>query len=68
MVTTDKIPKNYTMDILSVGPNSQLKARMQQIIWHQETQNIVKVSRDKETICSMEESFAAYNQLVSLSK
>ena len=39
--------KNDTKDMLSLPPISQLKARMHQIIWNQEVQNVIKVSHDK---------------------
>jgi hypothetical protein len=51
--------KNDTRDMLSVGSISQLKARMQQIVWRQEIQNVVNVSHDKKVIRRMEKLLAA---------
>ena len=51
--------KNDTKDMLSVPPISQLKARMQQILWRQEVQNVIKVSHDKKVIRRLEKLLAA---------
>jgi SRSO17 transposase len=51
--------KNHTKDMLSVSPMSQLKARMQQILWHQEVQNVIKGSHDKKVIRRLEKLLAA---------
>jgi SRSO17 transposase len=51
--------KNETKDMLSVPPISQLKARMQQILWRQEVQNVIKVSHDKKVIRRLEKLLAA---------
>lgn len=51
--------KNDTKDMLSLPPISQLKARMHQIVWHQEVQNVIKVSHDKKVIRRLEKLLAA---------
>jgi len=51
--------KNETKEMLSVPPISQLKARMHQIIWHQEVQNVIKVSHEKTVIRRLEKLLAA---------
>jgi len=51
--------KNDTKDMLSLPTISQLKARMHQIIWHQEVQNVIKVSHDKKVIRRLEKLLAA---------
>ena len=51
--------KNNTKDMLSLPPISQLKARMHQIVWRQEVQNVIKVSHDKKVICRLEKLLAA---------
>ena len=51
--------KNDTKDMLSVLPISQLKTRMHQIVWHQEVQNVIKVSHDKKVIHRLEKLLAA---------
>jgi hypothetical protein len=51
--------KNDTKDMLSVRPISQLKARMHQIIWHQEVQNVIKYSHEKPVIRRLEKLLAA---------
>ena len=51
--------KNDTKDMLSLPPISQLKARMHQIVWRQEVQNVIKVSHDKKVIRRLEKLLAA---------
>ena len=51
--------KNETKEMLSLPPISQLKARMQQILWRQEVQNVIKVSHDKKVIRRLEKLLAA---------
>jgi hypothetical protein len=51
--------KNETKEMLSVPSISQLKARMHQIIWHQEVQNVIKVSHEKTVIRRLEKLLAA---------
>jgi len=51
--------KKDTKDMLSVEAISQLKARMHQIIWRQEVQNIVKFSHEKPVIRRLEKLLAA---------
>jgi len=51
--------KNDTMDMLLLPPISQLKARMHQIVWNQEVQNVIKVSHDKKVIRRLEKLLAA---------
>lgn len=51
--------KNKTKDMLSVPPISQLKARMHQIVWRQEVQNVIKVSHEKTVIRRLEKLLAA---------
>lgn len=51
--------KNDTKDMLSLPSISQLKARMHQIVWHQEVQNVIKVSHDKKVIRRLEKLLAA---------
>ena len=51
--------KNDTKDMLSLSPISQLKARMHQIVWNQEVQNVIKVSHDKKVIRRLEKLLAA---------
>jgi len=51
--------KNDTKDMLSIPPISQLKTRMQQILWRQEVQNIIKGSHDKKVIRRLEKLLAA---------
>jgi hypothetical protein len=51
--------QNDTKDVLSVEPISQLKARMRQIVWHQEVQNVIKISHDKKVIRRLEKLLAA---------
>jgi SRSO17 transposase len=51
--------KNDTKDMLSLPPVSQLKARMRQIVWNQEVQNVIKVSHDKKVIRRLEKLLAA---------
>jgi SRSO17 transposase len=48
-----------TKDMLSVETISQLKARMAQIVWRQEVQNIVKCSHEKPVIRRLEKLLAA---------
>jgi len=50
---------NDTKEMLSLGPISQLKARMHQIVWRQEVQNVIKVSHDKNVIRRLEKLLAA---------
>ena len=51
--------KNETKDMLSVPPISQLKARMHQIVWRQEVQNVIKVTHEKSVIRRLEKLLAA---------
>ncbi len=51
--------KKDTKDMLSLPSISQLKARMHQIIWRQEVQNVIKVSHDKKVIRRLEKLLAA---------
>ena len=51
--------KNDTKDMLSLPPISQLKARMHQIVWNQEVQNVIKFSHDKKVIRRLEKLLAA---------
>jgi len=51
--------KNDTKDMLSLPPISRLKARMHQIVWRQEVQNVIKVSHDKKVIRRLEKLLAA---------
>ena len=51
--------KNDTKDMLLLPSISQLKARMHQIIWRQEVQNVIKVSHDKKVIHRLEKLLAA---------
>jgi len=51
--------KYKTKDMLSVPPIRQLKARMHQIIWRQEVQNVIKVSHEKTVIRRLEKLLAA---------
>ena len=51
--------KNETKDMLSVPPIRQLKDRMQQILWRQEVQNVIKGSHDKKVIRRLEKLLAA---------
>jgi len=51
--------KKNTKDMLSLPSISQLKARMHQIIWRQEIQNVIKVSHDKKVIRRLEKLLAA---------
>jgi hypothetical protein len=51
--------KNETKQMLSVPAISQLKARMHRIIWHQEVQNVIKVSHEKTVIRRLEKLLAA---------
>ena len=51
--------KNETKEMLSVPSISQLKARMHQIIWHQEVQNVIKCSHEKTVIRRLEKLLAA---------
>ena len=51
--------KKDTKDMLSLPPISQLKARMHQIVWNQEVQNVIKVSHDKKVIRRLEKLLAA---------
>lgn len=51
--------KKDTKDMLSVEPISQLKARMHQIIWRQEVQNVVRFSHEKPVIRRLEKLLAA---------
>jgi len=51
--------KNKTREMLSVPSISQLKARMHQIIWRQEVQNVIKVSHEKTVIRRLEKLLAA---------
>jgi len=50
---------NDTKDMLAVESISQLKSRMHKIIWHQEVQNVIKVSHDKKVIRRLEKLLAA---------
>jgi len=51
--------KNETKDMLSVPSISQLKARMHQIVWRQEVQNVIQVSHEKSVIRRLEKLLAA---------
>lgn len=51
--------KNETKDMLFVAPMSQLKARMHQIIWRQEVQNVINYSHEKTVIRRLEKLLAA---------
>jgi hypothetical protein len=51
--------KNETKDMLSVPPISQLKARMHQIVWREEVQNVIKVTHEKSVIRRLEKLLAA---------
>ena len=51
--------KNDTKNMLSLPPISQLKARMHQIVWNQEVQNVIKFSHDKKVIRRLEKLLAA---------
>ena len=51
--------KKDTTEMLSILPISQLKARMHQIVWNQEVQNVIKASHDKNVICRLEKLLAA---------
>jgi len=51
--------KNDTKDMLSLPPISQLKARMHQIVWKQEVQNVIKFSHEKSVIHRLEKLLAA---------
>lgn len=50
---------NDTKEMLSLPPINQLKARMHQIVWRQEVQNVIKVSHDKNVIRRLEKLLAA---------
>jgi len=45
--------------MLSIPLISQLKVYMQQIIWRQEVQNVIKVSHDKNVIRRLEKLLVA---------
>jgi len=51
--------KNNTKDMLLLPSISQLKARMHQIVWRQDVQNVIKISHDKEVIRRLEKLLAA---------
>ena len=51
--------KNNAKNMLSVPTISQLKARMNQIIWQQEVQNVIKFSHEKIVIRRLEKLLAA---------
>ena len=51
--------KKDTKNMLTVAPISSLKARMQRIIWHQEVQNVIKISHDKKVVRRLEKLLAA---------
>jgi len=42
-----------------VPPISQLKARMHQIVWRQEVQNVIQVTHEKSVIRRLEKLLAA---------
>ena len=51
--------KNNTKGMLSLPSVNQLKERLHQIVWHQEVQNVIKVSHDKKVIRRLEKLLAA---------
>lgn len=51
--------KKDTKDMLTVAPISSLKARMRKIIWHQEVENVIKISHDKKVVRRLEKLLAA---------
>jgi len=51
--------KNHAKNMLSVPPIRQLKARMNQIIWQHEVQNVIKCSHEKTVIRRLEKLLAA---------
>lgn len=51
--------KKDTKDMLSLPPISQLKARMRQIIWNHEVQNVIQFSHEKSVIHRLEKLLAA---------
>ncbi len=51
--------KNDTKNMLSLPPISQLKTRMQEIVWDQEVQNVIKVSHDKKVVRRLEKLLVA---------